>query len=159
MRVSDLQDFPAHPAPTSMEPGGWAIVGLAANFWAGPSAQLGEGLLLGQPAQVMFTPIGYHWNYGDGTTTTTTAGGASWDNLSLAEFTTTPTSHTYVEKGTFTVVLTVDYHADYSFGDQGWRPVEGTVTVPSTPITVVTARESTVLVAEDCNANPRGPGC
>ncbi|MDJ0339299.1 hypothetical protein [Cryobacterium sp. PH31-O1] len=159
VRVSDLQNFPAYAAPAGMEPNGWAIIGLAANFWAGASLQIGEGLLLGEPAQVMFTPIGYHWDYGDGAAASTVTGGASWESLSLAEFATTPTSHVYTDKGTYTVTLTVDYRADYSFGDQGWRPVVGIVTVPSAPFTVLAARESTVLVAEDCNTNPRGPGC
>ena len=159
VRVSDLQNFPAYAAPAGMEPNGWAIVGLAANFWATASAQISEGLLLGESAQVMFTPIGYRWNYGDGSTSGSADGGASWKDLGLAEFSATNTSHVYTAKGTFTVVLTVDYRADYTFGDQGWRPVEGIVTVPSTPFTVVAARESTVLVAEDCLANPRGPGC
>ncbi|MDJ0350157.1 hypothetical protein [Cryobacterium sp. PH29-G1] len=159
VRVTDLQNFPAYAAPTSMEPNGWAIVGLATNFWATASTQISEGLLLGQPAQVMFTPTGYHWNYGDSNTISTATGGASWDDLGLAEFSTTATSHTYATKDTYSVVLTVEYHADYSFGDQGWRPVEGTVTVTSTPITVIAANESTVLVAHDCDANPHGPGC
>ena len=69
--VSDLQNFPAYAAPTNMEPNGWTIVGLPTNFWAAPSAQIQEGLLLGQPAHVMFTPIGYHWDYGDSNTTST----------------------------------------------------------------------------------------
>ncbi|WP_158252839.1 PKD domain-containing protein [Cryobacterium sp. N21] len=159
VRVSDLQNFPAYAAATGMEPNGWAIVGLPANFWAGASSQIGEGLLLGEPAQVMFTPIGYRWNYGDGSTASTPTGGASWADLAVAEFSTTPTSHKYTKKGTYTVTLTVEYRADYSFGDQGWRPVEGIVTVPSAPFTVVAAKESTVLVAEDCNTNPHGPGC
>ncbi|TFB73080.1 hypothetical protein E3O21_18570 [Cryobacterium flavum] len=157
--VTDLQNFPAPAAPTGMEPNGWAIVGLAANFWAEASAQIGEGLLLGEPAQVMFTPIGYRWNYGDGSAASSPTGGASWADLGLAEFSTTPTSHKYTAKGTYTTTLTVDYRADYSFGDQGWRPVEGIVSVPSAPFTVVAAKESTVLVAEDCNANSHGPGC
>ena len=159
VRVSDLQNFPAYAAPAGMEPGGWAIVGLAANFWTSASAQISEGLLLGESAQVMFTPIGYRWNYGDGSTSASADGGASWKDLGLAEFSATDTSHVYKAKGTFTVVLTVDYRADYTFGDQDWRPVEGIVTVTSAPFTVVAARESTVLVAEDCRANPRGPGC
>jgi hypothetical protein len=159
VRVSDLQNFPAPIAPTGMEPNGWAIVELAANFWTGASTHISEGLLLGQPAQVIFTPIGYHWNYGDGNTTTSTNGGASWEALGLAEFSNTDSSHVYTEKGSYSVVLTVEYRADYSFGDQGWRPVEGIVTVPATPFTVVAARESTVLVAEDCLTNPHGPGC
>ncbi|TFD61016.1 hypothetical protein E3T39_07910 [Cryobacterium suzukii] len=159
VRVSDLQNFPAFAAPSGMEPNGWAIVGLAANFWAGASAQVSEGLLLGAPAQVMFTPIGYRWNYGDGSSATSTDSGASWAALGLAEFSETGSSHVYTEKGSYSVVLTVDYRADYSFGDQGWRPVEGIVSVPSTPFSVVAANESTVLVAEDCLANPRGPGC
>jgi hypothetical protein len=159
VRVTDLQNFPAYPASTTMEPNGWAIVGLAANFWAGASAQISTGLLLGQPAQVMFTPLSYHWNYGDGTTATSTTSGASWDTLGLTEFSPTDTSHRYTTTGTHTVTLTINYRADYSFGDQDWRPVDGTVTVPSTPFTVVTAHESTVLVAHDCLANPHGPGC
>ena len=159
VRITDLHNFPAYPTPTAMEPAGWAIVGLATNFWAAATPQLGEGLLLGQPAQVMFTPTSYHWNYGDGTTTTSPTSGARWETLGLPEFTETPTSHKYTATGTYSVTLTVNYRADYSFGDQGWRPVQGTVTVPSTPITLVAARESTVLVAEDCNTNPHGPGC
>ena len=159
VRVSDLQNFPAYAAPAGMEPNGWAIVGLAANFWATASAQISEGLLLGESAQVMFTPIGYRWNYGDGSTSTSVDRGASWENLGLAEFSVTDTSHVYTAKGRFSVVLTVDYRADYTFGDQDWRPVEGTVTVPSAPINVLAANESTVLVAEDCRANPHGPGC
>ena len=113
----------------------------------------------GEPAQVMFTPIGYHWSYGDGTAASSATGGASWEARGLAEFSSTDTSHVYAAKGSYSVVLTVDYHSDYSFGDRGWRPVEGVVTVPSAPFTVVAARESTGLVAEDCNVNPRGPGC
>ena len=159
VRVSDLQNFPAPTAPTGMEPNGWAIVGLAANFWTGASTHISEGILLGQPAQVMFTPIGYHWNFGDGNTATSPTGGASWEALGLAEFTTTDTSHKYTAKGTYSIVLTIKYHADYSFGDQGWRPVDGTITMPSAPFTVMAANESTVLVAEDCLANPHGPGC
>lgn len=159
VRVTDLTNFPAAAAPGGMQPDGWAIVGLATNFWAAASAQVGEGLLLGQPAQVRFTPIAYRWNYGDGTTGSSVTGGASWADLGVAEFAETATSHIYTAKGTVTVALTVDYRADYSFGDQGWRPVEGVVTVPSAPFTVVVARESTVLVAADCLANPRGPGC
>ncbi|WP_146071176.1 hypothetical protein [Cryobacterium sp. Y57] len=157
--ITDLQNFPAYAAPTNMEPNGWTIVGLPTNFWANASAQIQEGLLLGQPAQVMFTPIGYHWDYGDNSTTSTPTSGSNWTTLNLTEFSNTTTSHKYAAKGTYTVTLTIDYRADYSFGDQGWRPVEGIVTVPSTPFTVVAANESTVLVAEDCNTNPRGPGC
>jgi len=157
--TTDLENFPTHATPTRMEPNGWAITGLAANFWTDATTQIGEGLLLGQPAQVRFTPIGYHWNYGDGTTTTSTTGGASWDNLGLTEFSPTTTSHTYTTTGKYTVTLTIDYHADYSFGDQGWRPVQGTVTTPSTPLTITAANETTVLVAHNCLTNPHGPGC
>ncbi|WP_104084104.1 hypothetical protein [Cryobacterium sp. Y11] len=68
-------------------------------------------------------------------------------------------SHQYTIKGTNPVVLTVTHHADYSFGDQDWRPVDKTVTVPSAPFTVVAAKEPTGLVAEDWHANPHSPGC
>ncbi|WP_139226648.1 PKD domain-containing protein [Cryobacterium levicorallinum] len=159
IHISDLQNFPAPIAPTGMEPNGWAIVGLAANFWTGASTHISEGHLLGQPAQVMFTPIGYHWNFGDGNTATSPTGGASWEALGLPEFTTTDTSHKYTAQGTYSIVLTIKYQADYSFGDQGWRPVDGTITMPSAPFTVMAANESTVLVAEDCLTNPHGPGC
>ena len=159
VRVTDLKNFPAPIAPTGMEPNGWAIVGLAANFWTGASAQIGEGLLLGEPAQVMFTPIAFRWSFGDGATSTSTNGGASWAALGIAEFSETATSHVYTARGTYSVVLTVDYLAHYSFGDQGWRPVEGIVTVPSLPFAIMAANESTVLIAGDCLTNPRGPGC
>ena len=69
-----------------MEPNGWAVTGLPINFYAVASVNVKSGMLLGYPADVRFTPIGYRWDYGDGTATTLRSGGASWAALGQVEF-------------------------------------------------------------------------
>ena len=93
--VSDLVNFQSTVPAQVMEPSGWAVTGLPINFYAVASVNVKSGMLLGYPADVRFTPIGYHWDYGDGTATTVRSGGSSWAALGLAEFSATPTSHVF----------------------------------------------------------------
>ena len=57
------------------------------------------GTLLGQPASVRFTPVAFHWNYGDGKAATRSTKGATWEALGIPEFGRTPTSHVYERGG------------------------------------------------------------
>ncbi|HSP53821.1 MAG TPA: hypothetical protein VLO00_13075, partial [Cryobacterium sp.] len=159
VRVSDLVNFqPAAPSRT-MEPRGWSVAGLPANFIASASVHTRAGTLLGYPAEVRFIPVGYRWTYGDGAQASTTSGGATWAALGLSEFSDTATSHAFVGRGSYAVVVAVVYSAEYRFAGLAWRPVEGTLTVSADPLGVIVGDAQTVLVNRECTANPAGPGC
>ncbi|WP_173923395.1 hypothetical protein [Agromyces sp. Marseille-P2726] len=159
MRLRDIASFrPAAPV-NDMEPGGWAVQGLPANFVAAASVQVVSGTLLGQPADVRFTPVGYRWIHSDGGLVVNGGPGATWAALGQAEFTDTPTSHTYAAAGEFAVELEVVLSAEYRFAGSAWRPIAGTLAISSGPQRVLVGQFDTVLTNGDCIANPAGPGC
>jgi hypothetical protein len=159
VRISDLVNFRPATSTAGMEPSGWTVVGLPTNFFATASAHIRSGALLGFPAEVRFTPAGYRWDYGDGTARYSTSRGAAWAALGLPEFSETPTSHSFIDRATRVITLTVNYSAEYRFAGQGWRAVNGTLAVPADPLTAVVGDAQTVLVDRDCIRNPHGPGC
>ena len=157
--LADLVNFRPEVGVQRMEPSGWMVVGLDTNFYVETGAHVEDGLLLGLPASVRFTPVAYHWDYGDGTSAHLATKGASWRALGLREFDPTPTSHVFSTPGAYAISVSVEFRAEYSFGDGAWTAVDGTVPVPSAPMNARAGDADTVLVAGDCASSPRGPGC
>ncbi|CAN5311576.1 hypothetical protein BH09ACT5_BH09ACT5_00700 [soil metagenome] len=157
--LGDLESFRPDAVVARMEPSGWAVLGLDANFFGVGGVQVKEGVLLGRPAQVRFTPVSWSWSYGDGAVAQVGFPGRSWEQWGVAEFDATGTSHVYQQRGVFVVGLVVGFEAEYRFAGGPWVPVVGRVAVPSAPLEVVVGRARTVLVARDCNQDPHGPGC
>ena len=157
--LRDIASFrPAAPG-NGMEPGGWAVVGLPANFVAAASVEVVSGTLLGQPADVRFTPVGYRWSHGDGGALETGSPGATWAQLGQREFSPTATSHVYAVSGEVQVQLSVVLRAEYRFAGSPWRPIAGTLAVAGAPQRVLVGEFDTVLTQGDCIADPSGPGC
>lgn len=157
--LRDIASFvPAKPG-NGMEPGGWAVEDLPANFVAATSVQVVSGTLLGQPADVRFTPVGYRWSHSDGAIVEGSTPGATWTALGQREFTPTGTSHVYTESGEYTVSLEVVLRAEYRFAGSGWRGIAGTLAVAGDPQRVLVGEFDTVLTNGDCNTNRSGPGC
>ncbi|MBG6054697.1 hypothetical protein IWX81_001087 [Salinibacterium sp. CAN_S4] len=157
--LSDIANFRPSADVAGMEPNGWMIVGLDTNFFADSTRQVVDGVLLGQPASVRFTPVAWRWNYGDGTSKTLSTPGASWAASGVAEFSPTSGSHIYRSPGTYVIDLSVLYAPEYRFGAGGWTPISGTLAVPSNRLTATAGNATTVLVERECTVNPRGPGC
>src|SRR5690606_32094257 len=157
--LSDLVNFRPSPGIDSMEPDGWMIVGLDTNFYATAPVQVQSGVLLDLPAQVRFTPVHYHWAYGDGATRSTSARGATWAAQGLREFDPTPTSLVYTASGTYFIDLTIDFAAEYRWAGSGWTPIAGTIPVPANRLVATAGGAKTVLVEHECTLNPHGPGC
>ncbi|PWC05210.1 hypothetical protein [Agromyces badenianii] len=159
MTLRDIASFvPAKPG-NGMEPGGWAVEDLPANFVAAASVQVVSGSLLGQPADVRFTPVGYRWSHSDGALVESGGPGAPWSALGQREFSATDTSHVYAESGEYTVALDVVLRAEYRFAGSGWRSIAGTLAVAGDPQRVLVGTFDTVLTNGDCKTNPSGPGC
>jgi len=157
--VSDLVNF-APSAPTAaMEPNGWAVVRVPANFIAQSAPELHTGPLLGYDAEVRFTPLSYDWNYGDGIRRTTASGGQTWQQLGVPEFSDTFTSHAYTLAGRFEAEVKASFTAEYRFAGQEWNAVSGIVTATSEPLEVLVGEAKTVLVSKDCAVDRHGPGC
>ena len=157
--LADVATFAPTMAPAVSEPGGWAIIGLPVNL-VGPAGSVPvDGVLLGNPAQVRFTPIAWHWAYGDGSASAVTTPGASWAALGIPEFAATATSHVYAAPGIYRVSLEVDMVADYRIGGGPWLAVPGLLTIPVSEFELLVATADTVLVDGDCLASPAGPGC
>ena len=157
--LSDIALFRPQAAVQSMQPEGWMVVGLPANFFAVIEPHAVDGELLGRSAQVRFTPLAYTWTYGDGDHARLDTKGASWEALGLREFDATATSHVYDAPGTYTIELLVDYGAEYRLNGGAWKPISGTVALSANDLVAIAGAATTVLVDRDCVSNPRGPGC
>lgn len=157
--LSDIASFRPIPGVQYMQPDGWMVPGLDANFYAVTSQHVVNGTLLGQPASVRFTPVAFHWDYGDGNAATRSTKGATWAALGIPEFGSTPTSHIYLTEGEYTIRLTIDFAAEYRFAGSPYYPIAGVIPVPANDLHVSVDGAKTVLVEHDCAANPSGPGC
>lgn len=157
--LTDIATF--HPIPGSqrMQPDGWTVPGLSTNFYALTSTHIVSGTLLGEPAGVRFTPVAFHWDYGDGHAATRTTKGGTWGSLGIREFERTPTSHVYAQDGRYTVGLVIDFAAEYRFAGSAFVPIAGVLPVRANDLHIVADGAKTVLVEHDCVANPSGPGC
>ena len=157
--LNDIAAFKPVPNVDNMEPNGWFVVGLDANFYATGGSSVVDGTLLGQPASVRFTPIRWNWQYGDGASATRTTRGGTWASLGIREFDPTATSHVYERAGTYYIDLTVGYRAEYTFGGSTWATIPGTLWLPANRLVATVGGAKTVLVERDCTINPGGPGC
>lgn len=158
--LADIASFVPRAAVQYMQPDGWMVVGLPTNFYAVIDTHIIAGELLGQPADVRFTPVAYGWDYGDGTLATHATPGATWADQGVQEFERTTTGHTYIAPGTYTITLTVAYTAEYRFAGGPWTPIAGALELPANPLTATAVDDAvTVLVDRDCTNAPQGPGC
>jgi len=159
--LSDLARFRPDPGVDHMQPNRWMVVGLDTNFFARATQHVKSGTLLGRPASVRFTPVRYHWTYGDGAGRTTATPGATWEALGLHEFDPTATSHIYRNPGTYYIDLTIGFAPEYRYADATeWIPVSGLIWVPANRLVAeAAAGAKTVLVEDECTVNPQGPGC
>ncbi len=157
--LADIARFRPTAGVQRMEPDGWVVVGLPANFYALVDPQVVPGELLGQPADVRFTPVSWHWDYGDGASATRATKGGTWAGLGLREFDATPTSHVYRSPGDYTVRLSIRYRAEYRIGGGAFVPIAGTIVLPANELRITAGGAKTVLVDRDCTVAPRGPGC
>lgn len=157
--LSDIAHFRPTPGRNLMEPDGWMIVGLSTNFYAQSNTHVVTGELRGESAWVRFTPIGYRWWYGDGSTHYSTTKGNTWRALGLTEFAPTPNSHVYGAPGTYYIDLSIVFRAEYRYAGDDFYPIAGTLTIPANRLVAVAGSATTVLVEDDCTRNPGGPGC
>lgn len=159
LTLSDIASFRPTPGAQRMQPDGWTVPGLETNFYALARTHIVEGTLLGEPAAVRFTPVSFHWQYGDGSTATRSTAGGTWASLHRHEFERTPTSHVYSREGDYTIRLVIDFAAEYRFAGSSFYPIDGVIPLRANDLQITVDDAKTVLVQRDCAVNPTGPGC
>lgn len=157
--LADIASFrPAQPT-LGGEPAGFGVVGMPTNLLATASEQRIPGTVLGWDVTVRFVPVAFVFDNGDGTTTRSATGGASWTSLGQGQFTPTATSHAYQARGTYPVSVTVEYAASVDFGNGSWRTLPGVVRAQAGSYEVRVVEVRTALVERTCAEDPSGPGC
>lgn len=156
--LNDIASFRPLTPTLDVEPAGVGVAGLPTNIVAQAGEHVLNGTVLGRQAQVRFTPVAYRFEYGDGRSQTTSIPGSRWTTLGQVQFTPTPTTHTYAQRGTYTLTASVEYAASVYFGTR-WRDVAGTVTARTDAYSLRILEARTALVDRTCTENPSGPGC
>ncbi|CAH0156201.1 hypothetical protein SRABI03_00888 [Microbacterium foliorum] len=156
--ISDLAQFAPEPTRTVAEPGNVGIAGLPTNFVVAAETVIRDGELLGMPIRVRFTPTGYDYTYGDGSTAVLESAGQTWKALGQAQFTPTPTSHTYRISGIYPASVDVRYAAEVDIGG-GWQPIAGELTSRGRAQNIRILSARTALVAHTCLERPAAAGC
>lgn len=156
--IADVARFAPDGTLLAGEPENVGVAGLPTNFVATASAHTVDGTLFGYPISVRFTPVGYDFDFGDGSSASTAEGGRSWADLGQAQFTPTPTSHTYAERGEYIARVDVRYTAEVDLG-VGWFPLSGELTASGDGQRIRVFEAHTALVAQTCEQSPSSPGC
>lgn len=158
LSVSDLAGFAPATVRVAAEPDNVGVAGLPTNFLSAAQVHTRTGELFGTPVRVRFTPVGYDYEYGDGSSATLTAAGRSWRDLGQAQFTATRTSHVYSHRGTYSAEVDIRYTAEVDLGT-GWLDVIGELRSEGEPQEITVYEARTALVARTCGENPAAPGC
>jgi len=154
------RDFAELPIPASKlhsQLDGFSLLHANTNLYADGSTHTLNTTVLGEPITVRVTPIRYRFDYGDGTSATTTSPGGPLPDDGFD--TPTATGHVYEATGAFTINLTTTYTGEYSVNGGAYQPINGTATVASTPLDLDIWRTRHYQVKEPCTPGSTAPGC
>ncbi|GAA1820028.1 hypothetical protein GCM10009771_19700 [Nesterenkonia flava] len=135
---------------------GFGYVNRHTNVYADVESQVLQREMLGFQVEIRAVPVRYTFDYGDGTTRTTTTTGAALAGEQALTDTQTPTSHVYTDTGVYTVSLTTTFNGEFRVTDSdtgttsGWVAIPGTATVSGAPGDADIWRSSSRLVSGPC---------
>ena len=152
----DVARFQPPASELIIEPNGWGIVHRPLNVFTEAEVVTTQGEVLGRPVTIEWIPISFTVNYGDGTTQTYADPGESWQESS--PWSETETSHVYTETGDYVVTASIEYAAVVRIGG-AVIPVNGTISVETSPENVSIYWVKTRMVRGDCLEFPLDPGC
>jgi len=139
--ASQMKGFRPQAPSLVIQPNAWSLPTLPVNLYAAASRHRVSGELLGWPVVVRFTPVAYHWSYGDGSGQSFSSPGAP----AAAQFSPTPTSHRYRSPGRYTVSLRLDYRAEFRFEGGSFDDIDGLVSARAADKTIEVLTVSPLL--------------
>lgn len=155
--LADFRRLPILASTIISQPENFSLRNGHANLYAESKNQSFNIVIFDQDVRVRAIPTSYSWSYGDGTSRIMDFPGEPQANRGFDA--PTSTSHVYKETGDFSVGLTTRFRGEYSTEGGPWTPIPGIANVPSASVTLSVWRTKKVLVAENCQSTPDGPGC
>ena len=139
--AAEMQRLPIDPGTLTMQPDrGNVLINVDTVAYTDAAAQVFDTAVFGLPVRVSVWPVGYSWDWGDGTVFTTTDSGAPWPQYTVG--------HTYLrataEDETRAITVTTSWAGEFSVAGGPPRPVDGTAitTATSPAFEVITASTS-----------------
>jgi hypothetical protein len=121
------------------QPAGETLVNLDTIFFTDPQPVSVDLTILGQAVDVVATPSGYEWSFGDGQGMSTTSPGSPYPTPEI--------THRYSEaQVTVEPSVAVSYTARFRVSGGAWQDIDGTVTSPG-PGTSLLVSEATPLLS------------
>ena len=115
--TSDLQLQP---------PDGQTLINFDTNFFTDNTAPTTRTVtLLGQRVEIEATPTAYTWEFGDGTSRTTSSPGAAYPDLDV--------THEYEAAGRVSPSVATTYQGRYRINGGGWQQIPGSLTLDGEP--------------------------
>jgi len=139
--------FPILGSTIHSDPKQFSLRNGYSHMWATENEQTFTDQIDNTPVTIKAIPVQWNWNYGDGSVRILDFPGRPVPGHTLHDE--TPTSHSYVQTGTFTVTLTTIYRGEFRVGNGPWQPIGGQAAVPSSPIEVDVWRTKKELIANE----------
>jgi hypothetical protein len=119
-------------------PGGATLVNFATNFYTEQGEFTRTVRLLGQRVELRIWPSQFGWRFGDGRSLASASAGAPYPDLQI--------THEYATKGPVRPSVDTTYAAQFRVNGGPWRDVNGTVTIPGSPVRLRVRTATPVLV-------------
>jgi hypothetical protein len=136
------QAFRRLPLPQSelmvQPPGGATLVNFATNFYTEQGEFTRSVRLLGQRVDLKIWPSQFGWRFGDGRSLASASAGAPYPDLEI--------THEYATKGQVRPSVDTTYAAQFRVNGGPWRDVNGTVTIPGSPVQLQVRTATPLLV-------------
>ena len=121
-------------------PDGQTLVNFDTNFFTRDTEPTRQTVtLLGQRVEIEAAPTEYTWDYGDGSSETTTSPGAAYPDLDV--------THEYADPGQVSPSVATTYSGRYRINGGGWEQIPGTLTLPGESVELRVRSASPRLVA------------
>ncbi len=107
-------------------PDGQTLVNFDTNFFTDNTEPTTRSVtLLGQRVEIEATPAEYTWDFGDGTSDTTSSPGAAYPDLDV--------THEYAAAGRVSPSVATTYQGRYRINGGGWQQIPGSLTLDGEP--------------------------
>jgi hypothetical protein len=134
-----FRDLPLPAAELVVQPpGGATLVNFATNFYTEQGEFTRTVRLLGQRVELRIWPSQFGWRFGDGRSLASASAGAPYPDLQI--------THEYATKGPVRPSVDTTYAAQFRVNGGPWRDVNGTVTIPGSPVRLRVRTATPVLV-------------
>lgn len=139
MVATAFRNIPLPPSELTVQPpNGRTLVNFATNFYTEQGPFNRTVRLLGQRVELRIWPSEYRWVFGDGAGLASESAGAPYPELLV--------THSYRRAGSVSPRVDTTYAAQFSVNGGPWRDVDGTVTIPGSPVGLDVTTAGPVLV-------------